>query len=712
MKKPILTSAIISLLFFTHIYAANEKFETVFYDDFENPESVFKKCAESPDICYISSSNAISGEKSLVLDSRHINKEWILYAKLEGTLAKKGRSYLIEFDYNLIESREQSAENYFSIRGSDGTFYGREMFAITQGQKGKAKMYFVVPASAKDPKFQFSTRNPSLTIIDNLSIKEFDVSGNAWLFEPNTFIGMRKSPVHQNMLMNDPTNPAYLYPREKFMPFVDKYGQYKHTNWDCKISGKDALKETIKKEEAYNKSRPDIENRDSFGGLANSAGDAPKTKGFTVCKVDDKWYFRDPDGNLFWSSGITTVGMFPSTPITDREEYFEELDPSYVVKSRGFKPGTYYDGKNILAYEFTRKNVTEKYGTTEVYPEVVGKRMRKWGLNTCGAWTTKEVALNSGIPFTACINSAGASKLNTQKKLWVLWGGISDWFDPAFKIKTEENAAKHAEILSHKNCIGAFIDNELSWQHTPGITALAVLSCPATQPAKIEFQKMLKKKYDNIEDLNKAWGSTYTNWDDFLNNRDFEPKTKKSEKDVLKFETLYYEQYFKVCKNALRKVSPKSLYLGCRLASKNELVERTAFKICDVVSYNIYKRDLDHFKRPSKSKDKPVIIGEFHICRTNKGSPYGGLLEVPNAEESAKAYINYMESAARHPSIVGAHWFQWFDMIVTGRGDGANATCGFISVTDEPDYTLADASRKFATEMYDIRAKAKAKNKK
>ena len=110
-------------------------------------------------------------------------------------------------------------------------------------------------------------------------------------------------------------------------------------------------------------------------------------------------------------------------------------------------------------------------------------------------------------------------------------------------------------------------------------------------------------------------------------------------------------------------------------------------------------------KFPKNRKDKPVIIGEFHICRTDKGFPYGGLLEVKNAKLSAEAYYRYMKLAAENSTIVGAHWFQWFDMPMTGRADGANSMCGFVSIVDEPDYTLIEASRKFAKDVYKIRMK-------
>ena len=163
-----------------------------------------------------------------------------------------------------------------------------------------------------------------------------------------------------------------------------------------------------------------------------------------------------------------------------------------------------------------------------------------------------------------------------------------------------------------------------------------------------------------------------------------------------------------MCRDAVKAACPKALYLGCRFMTvENELTARAAYEICDVVSCNIYRSDVSFYAPPPGAKDKPMIIGEFHIGRIDKGSPYGGLLEVPNAKEAAEAYKKYMISAIENPNIVGAHWFQWQDMFITGRGDGANATCGFVSVTDNPDYALADACREVASELYKIRAAAK-----
>lgn len=264
-----------------------------------------------------------------------------------------------------------------------------------------------------------------------------------------------------------------------------------------------------------NGSRPDIPGRDRFGGVANSAAGAPETAGFTTAKVDGKWFLRDPDGNLFWSVGITGVGNLPATIVTDREHYFESIDPNYLGDSKGYKPGSYYHDKKVKSYALGRKNIERKYGSGAVtnYWRLAAPRLKKWGMNTCGAWSSSGVTSSGTVPFTDILHSTGSEPLKTNRKLYVLWGGIPDYFTPAFETRTLQSAKAHAKLLNSKYCIGAFVHNEISWQRDPGNTALAVLSCPPSQPAKIEMRRMLQKKYADISALNKAWRSAYSSWD-------------------------------------------------------------------------------------------------------------------------------------------------------------------------------------------------------
>ncbi len=678
----------------------------ILQDDFESEPSPFlQHVGKGLKLKTVSGPEALSGKRSLCLDSMDSSQEWILGAELsKGLKLSPNKGYTVEFKYLITDTANQSAENFLSVAGNKQRFYGRWPFAAAPGQTGVAKITFILPDDADDAAIRFSSHGSCRTIIDDIVIKQLKADIQPWLFKPDAFVGMRKTPTNPNML--NLANPSLTLSKESYFPMVDEFGQFKYAEWKGKVHSWEELKASIEEERAYNGSRPGIPGRDAFGGLAGSAGGAPKTDGFTTAKVGGKWYLRDPDGNLFWSVGITGVGNFSATPVTDREYYFDTIDPKFLKNSTGFKPGTLYYGKKVKSYALGEKNIERKYGSgaAKEYWNIAAPRLKKWGMNTCGAWSSSDVTSSETVPFTDIFSSSGAEPLKTNRKLFVLWGGIPDYFTPAFETRTILAAQAHAKRLNSKYCIGAFVDNEISWQRTCGSTALAVLSCPPDQPAKIEMQKMLRSRYSSISALNKAWKSGYSSWDAFLARTDFEPELKEAEPDLFAFAKSFCERYFTVCRQAVKLAAPHALYLGCRLASRNEIVERASFEICDVVSYNIYKTSVDGFAPPPGCQDKPVMIGEFHIGRTDKGSPYGGLLEVPDAARAAEAYKKYMLSAIENPHIVGSHWFQWFDCFVTGRGDGANATCGFVSTLDTPDYALADACRDISAKLYSVRS--------
>jgi hypothetical protein len=79
-----------------------------------------------------------------------------------------------------------------------------------------------------------------------------------------------------------------------------------------------------------------------------------------------------------------------------------------------------------------------------------------------------------------------------------------------------------------------------------------------------------------------------------------------------------------------------------------------------------------------------------------------GLVQSKNQEERGVAYRYYVEQAAAHPSVIGTHWFQWWDQPPTGRFDGENYNIGFVDVTDRPYRELIDAARETHKRIPDI----------
>jgi len=163
------------------------------------------------------------------------------------------------------------------------------------------------------------------------------------------------------------------------------------------------------------------------------------------------------------------------------------------------------------------------------------------------------------------------------------------------------------------------------------------------------------------------------------------------------------ERYYAACARAMRRELPHHLYLGSRFANGGAEYHAVAARHCDVVSFNEYARTMGR-DLPEGVADKPILIGEFHFGALDRGLFHTGLVPTANQAERARCYGEYLASCLDHPRVVGAHWFQWIDQPLTGRGfDAENFQIGFLSVTDRPYPEMVEAARKVARTMYSRR---------
>ena len=165
------------------------------------------------------------------------------------------------------------------------------------------------------------------------------------------------------------------------------------------------------------------------------------------------------------------------------------------------------------------------------------------------------------------------------------------------------------------------------------------------------------------------------------------------------------ETYYKVVKEVFKNVAPNILYLGSRIHGSGgpSPAYIAAANHCDVVSINRYKFAIIHEDLPEGSLDKPMIIGEFHFGALDRGLLHTGLKGVSNQEQRAHAYTYYVHQALENDRIVGAHWFQHTDQMVTGRGDGESYQIGFVDIVDRPYPEMLAASRRLGECLYDYR---------
>ena len=552
--------------------------------------------------------------------------------------------------------------------------------------------------------------------------------GTLMLSEPLELIGMRGYPTHAGRIDTSNVTQLVIFVNKPavdqrfeidniraagsvrtintktFLPFIDEFGQFIHTDWPGKTHSLKELIDNGKAEEKELAAHPGPTDRNQYGGC--TAGPKLEATGsFRVQKFNDKWWLVDPEGRLFWSHGIDCVGAGNATPITDRENYFREL-PNANSPFAGFygtgswaPHGYYKDHSPYKTYDFSQANFLRKYGRdwTDRFAQITHRRLQSWGLNTIANWSDGDVYLMRKTPYV-CTISYGSKTLEGSEGYW---GKFYDVFDPSFRDRLRDRLASEKDKTADDPwCIGYFVHNELSWGDELSL-AVAALASPADQPAKNVFIDGLKEKYNTIEKLNAAWATNHASWQELLESTR-PPDKDKAREDLAAFYTKTAETYFKTIRDELKKAAPAKLYLGCRFAWVNDRAALAAAKYCDVVSYNRYTYSVADHRLPDNI-DMPIIIGEFHFGALDRGMFHTGLKVTGDQNDRAEKYKSYVQGALRNPCIVGTHWFQYKDQATTGRGDGENYQIGFIDVCDTPYPEIVRASRDVGYKMYEYR---------
>lgn len=551
---------------------------------------------------------------------------------------------------------------------------------------------------------------------------------------------------------NPAIDPEYL------VGLVDAFGQPAKSNFKDKVKSDSHLKQLAEEELADLAANPVLADRSKYGGWKNG----PKLEAtgfFRTEKVNGVWSLVDPEGYLFFSSGIANIRIANTTTLTGvdfKDDQVRYIDPEDVTPedSLGIRPVSAkaqktryisselrhnmfnwlpdYDDELANHYSYRRSthkgplahgetfsfyqaNLERRYG--ERYPEsfiddwedVTIKRMRSWGMTSFGNWVDPEFYHKNQFPYFANGWIIGDFKTVTADGHG--WSPMPDPYDPEFARRAKVTTQVIAdEVKNNPWCIGVFIDNEKSWGNPASIEShyripIQNFKMDASQsPAKAEFTKLLQDKYGDIATLNRAWETNIPSWDSFAKKFDVEQINDAMIEDMSVILETYTSQYFEVVNSALREVMPNHLYMGVRMAawSINPEGVRAAKKYVDVMSYNYYREGMhDSTWDILPQIDMPSIIGEYHFGAMDTGLYHPGLIHSSDQKDRARGYQAYMRKVIDNPYMVGAHWFQYTDSPVTGRAyDGENYNVGFVTNADVPYKEMVEAAREINQELY------------
>jgi hypothetical protein len=441
-------------------------------------------------------------------------------------------------------------------------------------------------------------------------------------------------------------------------PLVDQFGQYTHAEWPGKAHSQADLDAAWKAEADALAHAGNLPDRDKYGGFASTQAKA--TGFFRVAQIHGIWWFIDPDGHYFYSTGVNGMRPYVGTHVTGREDYFASIPPPMPVPSTTPAPDAAGGGpsENMgRQTSFYTANLQKRFGTDFMasWAAMTSERMGAWGINT--AYTN---ALNNSLGANGQKRAYVTSLRGWQTRPLVM--GMPDVYSDAFQKQVDTSIQRQvAPLKDDPWLLGYFIGNEPPWPGRESQFVDLVLQGPASEIQK-RFQGELAKG-----------------------------DTPDKRRDLV---LAAFQQYLSVIDSTLKKYDPNHLNLGIRFGGTPPDYVVKLTKYFDVYTLNKYRYEppADLIANVHKLTGLPVLIGEFHIGVPDRGMA-PGLVQAMNQKERGLAYSYYVEHAAAHPEVIGTHWFQWIDEPVSGRQDGENYNIGWLNVTDQPYTDLVKAAQ-------------------
>lgn len=473
------------------------------------------------------------------------------------------------------------------------------------------------------------------------------------------------------------------YPVNAELPdckLVDAFGQYKRRDWAGKVNDLDGLKERLQRQYEDRNAGYPFEDWSVYGGwkkkkLREASGY------FSRCKDGGRWWLTDPLGYAFFSMGPDCVGPGSDCRVDGVEKWLDWLpDRHDEICGKWFHENSRQGSRRTpLTFSYTKANLYKVFGEAwyEKWQDMIGGQLRLHGMNTLGNWSDSKLFGSIAIPYVTSLPEFPSTKQS-------IFRDFPDVFSEEYVAQAERCALALEKTKTDSLMIGYFLRNEPAWAFVDKlILADEVLYNPAKTACKERLIDFLRNRYQNIEDLNRAWKSDFHHFDDlYRQQKDVSKRSAAAERDMREFSRRMLHAYIEIPVQACKSVDPNHMILGMRWAwiSSPDLV--TGWENFDVFSINCYAVDpTDQIQGiVDLGVDLPILIGEFHFGALDAGLTATGLEGVESQRDRGLAYRYYCESVASHPNGVGCHYFQCYDQFVLGRTDGENYNIGLFDI--------------------------------
>jgi len=737
--------------------------------DFENGKKPSEVIINNGEYKLTKQDSSIDGKHSLLVElatKTHNSANLVIKPKTPFDWSQY-KDFNLAFD--LTNNGTESVQLDLTIGDKNGDFYTRGLVVPV----GKTATHYAKmnghdqqnPPWATKTEFNFASglrSNPVTWQSNDKQVysfwgnKELDLSGITSLaFNANGLLSDRQFTIDNIRLRANPKMD------ENFLVgLIDQYGQNAKVDYPNKVKSDEHFKELVATELATLQGEK-LDDRSRFHGWK----DGPRfdaTGYFRTQKIEGKWALIDPEGYLYFSTGIDIIRLSNSSTLTgyDFDQEFiskrtsdmtvsEDDQPLNRVNDEALKtrfaanetrknlfnwlPG--YDDplgnhfgyrreaqsgpmKHGETFSFYSANLERRYGETykesylDTWREVTLRRMLDWGYTSLGNWSEEAYYGNNKIPFVAFADIIG--EFGTLSSGFDFWHGVPDAYDPRF-YKRAVAAAEHVaeQINASPWCMGIFMDNEQSFgrggsdEARYGIVLNTLKTDAKKVHAKAAFTKTLKAKYGSINALNKAWKKDIKSWDAFAKGIDASFNTDAQKQDYSELLYQYGVQYFSTVNKALKSKLHNHLYLGSRMPVWGMPLEiiKAAAEYNDIITYNLYEEGLVPSQWEFLAEvDAPSLIGEFSFGADDAGHVHPGIVISADQKDRGEQMKKYMHSIIDNPYFVGVHMFQYADGPITGRAyDGENYNTGIVRITDVPYEHMVKAAKEVHKGLYERR---------
>jgi hypothetical protein len=475
-------------------------------------------------------------------------------------------------------------------------------------------------------------------------------------------------------------------------PLLDKLGQSTLHQWPGKSRTAKEVSECLRAQlaGAYAHHYPDSWSR--WGGWKGKQLEA--TGFFRVAQADGRWWLVDPQGCVFWSSGLDCVGV-------DTVACYSGLESAlaWMPDPQGLYHEIYTERQSKIPHiNYLASNLIRTFGKGwhTKWAQITLGELRRLGFNTIGNWSEWQIARQSGVPYTRPLRP-------NYEQMPLVYRDFPDVFHPDFNKVCADFASQLEETRDDPAFIGYFLMNEPTWGFAEETPAAGMLFNTLACHTRTALSQFLHERYGADTALSSAWGLRAT-LRQIAEGEWLQALTPQANADLADFSAIMVNRFFSGLSNACKAVDSHHLNLGIRYYTVPPAWALDGMRHFDVFSMNCYRQKLPaaEMAHISESLNQPILIGEWHFGALDVGLPASGIGHVPTQEDRGKAFRLYVEDAAAKPWCVGTHYFILYDQSALGRFDGENYNIGFLDVCNRPYEPLAAAARLSHERLYAV----------